>query len=83
MYVIPAPGLKVPDPDRRDHLPAEGREVPDTQDYWHRRLRDGDVVLGGPPAVATEEEGGANATLTENVVDAAVSEQPSRDEEPR
>lgn len=43
MYVKPAPGLVIRDPDLRDFLPQEGREVPDT-DYWNRRLRDGDVV---------------------------------------
>ncbi len=58
MFVKPAPyrdndgelnGLmRIPDPDRRDFLPDEGREVPQT-DYWTRRLRDGDVVLGESP----------------------------------
>jgi hypothetical protein len=43
MNVKPAPGLTVVDPDLKDVLPAEGREVPDTH-YWQRRLRDGDVV---------------------------------------
>ncbi|MGG5811469.1 DUF2635 domain-containing protein [Falsiroseomonas sp. CW058] len=43
MYVIPAEGLTVPDPQLRDHLPATGREVP-RSDYWMRRLRDGDVI---------------------------------------
>ncbi len=43
MFIRPAPGLKVRDPDLRDLLPAEGREVPDS-DYWIRRLRDGDVI---------------------------------------
>lgn len=42
MYVKPAPGRTVPDPDRGDILPAEGREVPETQ-YWLRRLADGDI----------------------------------------
>ncbi len=48
MNVKPAPGLRIRDPDLKDLLPDEGREVPDT-DYWHRRLRDGDVVEV-PPA---------------------------------
>jgi hypothetical protein len=47
MYVQPAPGLVIRDPDLRDHLPPEGREVP-SSDYWNRRLRDGDVVLAKP-----------------------------------
>lgn len=45
MFVIPAEGLKIIDPDLKDVLPAEGREVPPS-DYWIRRLRDGDVVEG-------------------------------------
>jgi hypothetical protein len=40
--------LVVRDPDLRDFLPPEGREVPDSM-YWHRRLIDGDVVLATPP----------------------------------
>ncbi len=45
MYLRPAPGRVVRDPDLKDFLPEAGREVPDTS-YWHRRLRDGDVVSG-------------------------------------
>lgn len=48
MYVIPSPGLRVPDPDLYDHLPEEGREVQDTF-YWHRRIADKDVVVSVPP----------------------------------
>ena len=49
MYVKPAEGLKIPDPDRFDWLPEEGRDVPATA-YWHRRLRDKDVVKADSPA---------------------------------
>jgi hypothetical protein len=45
MYVRPAPGIKIRDPDLMDFIPAEGREVPDTG-FWIRRLRDGDVISG-------------------------------------
>lgn len=51
MYVKPAPGLAVRDPELRDLLPAEGREVPASA-YWLRRLRDGDVVEAPRPAPA-------------------------------
>jgi hypothetical protein len=57
MYVKAAPRviegmpLVVRDPDMKDLLPPEGRDVPDT-DYWQRRLRDGDVVFAQPPAPA-------------------------------
>lgn len=43
MYLKPAPGLIVRDPNTRQPLPAEGREVQLT-DWWARRLRAGDVV---------------------------------------
>jgi hypothetical protein len=49
MYVIPAPGFKIRDPDLLDFLPEAGREVPDS-DYWHRRVRDRDVFEATPPA---------------------------------
>lgn len=48
MYVIPKEGQAVPDPERVDTLPADGRDVPETQ-YWLRRLADGDVQRGQPP----------------------------------
>lgn len=55
IFVIPSPGMKVPDPDQLEtpqrHLPPEGRVVGKT-DYWYRRLRDGDVTLGELPAEA-------------------------------
>jgi len=45
MFVKPAPGLKIRDPELKDLIPEEGRNVSDDDLYWHRRLRDGDVVL--------------------------------------
>lgn len=50
MFVKPAPGLVVRDPDLKDLIPAEGRHVSDDSMFWHRRLRDKDVVLATPPA---------------------------------
>lgn len=55
MFVIPAPGLKIVDPYKKDFLPAAGREVPDSDFYWHRMLRDADVTLGTAPAVVVSE----------------------------
>lgn len=55
MFVKPKEGLRVPDPDRGDTLPTDGREVPQTQ-YWQRRITDGDVIeADAPQTVATEE----------------------------
>jgi hypothetical protein len=53
MRVKPTAGRLVRQPiPPYELLPAEGREVPDNQ-FWRRRLRDGDVVVvteGRPPA---------------------------------
>lgn len=43
MFVKPRAGIAVRDPELRDLLPAEGREVA-RNDYWLRRVLDGDVV---------------------------------------
>ena len=50
MIIKPAPGLKVRDPVSKRLLPAEGLEVPETNTYWARRLRSGDVVRVEAPA---------------------------------
>ena len=67
MLVKPATGLKVRDPVKKDYLPADGRTVSETDIYWNRRLRDGDVVLVKPdsevaPAVAAAPVSKAAAT---------------------
>lgn len=53
MYVKAAPGLVIRDPDLKDLLPPEGREVPDSL-HWHRLLIDGDVVLASAPTNTNE-----------------------------
>ena len=55
MFIQPIEGLTVPDPDRGDTLPPEGRNVEPTQ-YWQRRIADGDVVEATqqPEAVASK-----------------------------
>jgi hypothetical protein len=45
MYVKPANGLKIRDPFKKDHLPPQGREVSETDLYWHRHLLAGDIVV--------------------------------------
>ena len=58
MYVVPAEGLKIVDPVQYNtpavFLPPEGREV-DANDYWRRRVRDGDVTIGEPPVLRNLE----------------------------
>jgi len=51
MFIKPVAGRQVPDPDRGDLLPAEGRNVEPHQ-YWLRRLDDGDIIEAKPSAVA-------------------------------
>ena len=55
MFVKPAEGRTVRRPDTLVHLVAAGEHVPDGDEYWVRRLRDGDVVEAGAP-VAEEVE---------------------------
>lgn len=52
MFVKPKEGLQIFDPYKKDRIPPDGREVPGDSMYWHRLLRDGDVVLATPPAAA-------------------------------
>lgn len=54
MYVVPAAGLSVRDPDRMDRLPPEGRAVPET-DYWRRRIAERSVVVTAPPPAPSPE----------------------------
>jgi hypothetical protein len=55
MFVIPKEGLTVRDPITKRALPATGREVGESF-YWHRRLRDGDITLGTPPAASAAKK---------------------------
>lgn len=51
MKIKPAPGRAVRDPNTFELLPDAGREVKDSDTFWRRRLRDGDVVrMDAPPA---------------------------------
>ncbi len=54
LFVKPAAGLKVRDDASGQHLPPEGKDVPDTP-YWRRRLRSGDVVRVEPPAAPSDK----------------------------
>lgn len=56
MFVKPAAGLSVPDPERGGLLAAEGREVEPTT-YWHKRVEDKDVEIVQTPAPAPVKAG--------------------------
>ena len=56
MFVKPAPGLRIPDPQRLDYLPAEGRHIDASEPYWQRLLRDSDVLPAAPPEPPREAE---------------------------
>lgn len=47
MFVKPKEGRSVHDPARGDLLPAEGRNVDESQ-YWYRREIDGDIEIVQP-----------------------------------
>lgn len=55
MFVKPKSGALVRDPVTRQPLPKTGAEVPSDQ-YWMRRLADGDVVAGRPARLPTKED---------------------------
>jgi hypothetical protein len=57
MLVKPAPGLKVRDPQSKQHIPETGIEVSETDSYWARRLLDGDVVEVKPVTAAKSPKG--------------------------
>lgn len=59
MYVTPAPGMKIPDPDLQDFLPDTGREVPDAP-YWQRRILDRDVSVKAAAAEKPPRSSGSN-----------------------
>ena len=52
MRIYPTAGLLVRDPVKRDFLPAEGREVPDGDLYWSRRLNFADATTRPPARIA-------------------------------
>lgn len=45
MFIKPAPGLKIRDPVSNLFLTDAGKEVSDTDQYWNRRIADGDVFV--------------------------------------
>lgn len=49
MFLKPAPGRSVPDPERGGLLIDAGRTVEPTQ-YWLRRIEDNDVIEAEPDA---------------------------------
>jgi hypothetical protein len=56
LYVKPAEGRAVPDPENGGELlPAAGRSVPNTA-YWQRRLKDTDVIQAEPPKEPAPDE---------------------------
>jgi len=56
MYVVPAKGRVVPDPERGNDLPEKGREVPRNA-YWLRALTAGDVEIAKKPSTKPGNQG--------------------------
>lgn len=65
LFVQPREGvtLRRPAPDRRA-IPAAGAFVPDNQ-FWRRRLRDGDAIEAVPPADAVPSDAAPVVALPE------------------
>jgi hypothetical protein len=57
MFVKPAPGRAVRDPRSFILLTDEGREVPDNDQFWNRRVLDEDVIVEEPPDPPEQREG--------------------------
>lgn len=64
MFVKPALGMKVRDPETRRHLPEAGAEVPPTT-YWLRRLKAGDIVAAPPQRPAAQRSVSPSDKVTE------------------
>lgn len=43
VFIKPAPGLKIRDPETKIQLPEEGAQV-EKSSFWSRRIKAGDVV---------------------------------------
>ncbi|WP_087688043.1 DUF2635 domain-containing protein [Pandoraea sp. PE-S2R-1] len=49
MFIKPAPGIMLRDPETRQFVPETGQEVGDFDLYWVRRINDGDAIkVSGP-----------------------------------
>lgn len=55
MFVRPADGLKIRDPETGNYLPETGQIVPRSS-FWLRRLKDGDVVESTAPSASAAEQ---------------------------
>jgi hypothetical protein len=62
MFVYPQPGVLVRDPDKRDLIPKEGREVDGASPYWIRRLSDKDITTEKPADAPLEAQAVAAAS---------------------
>jgi Protein of unknown function (DUF2635) len=67
IYVIPSPGIRVPDPSvpkgtpsRQAMIPPEGKLV-DESTYWIRREREGDVKITAAPSDSKTLSAGAKS----------------------
>ena len=49
IFVKPRDGYMILDPHTAEVLPVAGDFKDEREQYWQRRLRDGDVVMATPP----------------------------------
>ncbi|MDR1946640.1 MAG: DUF2635 domain-containing protein [Desulfovibrio sp.] len=59
VFIRPAPGLVIADPQTGDYLPEKGAIMPRSA-FWLRRMKDGDV-LEGPAATPVKPAKAAKA----------------------
>lgn len=59
MFVKPASGIRIRDFVTLRLMPPEGDEVDETNFYWNRLLRDGDVIEADPPKAVADAPGPA------------------------
>lgn len=58
MLVYPKPGVLVRDPDKRDLLLEDGRDVDVSNPYWVRRLADKDITTEAPASAPPPRSSG-------------------------
>jgi len=61
MFVYPKQDMLIRDPEKRDLIPASGREVAEGDTYWARRLTDGDVTTAAPSTRPSPRASGKGA----------------------
>ena len=57
IFIVPANGLKVRDPETLADIPDEGRIVDGNNPHWIRRIKEGTVIIGVDPTSHVRKKG--------------------------